>query len=1137
MARKFWTHLARLVILLWSWCHLVVAYDPDTIDVHIVCHSHTDAGWYRTYDSYFTGYVIPILNSTIDKVHSGKNYKYNWADTSFLAKWYREIASEEHKKKLHELVKQGKWQFMGSGWVMSDESLTVYKNVMLQLQTGIKFVEETFGVRPKIGYQIDPFGNSAVTPSILSVLGYEGIVLSRIGTTFDWDLEASENSEFIWEGSNFDNKSDGKPILAHHLVRSKYQAPAEFKLQESSFPSWIHPKAACKDKEELNENYKECIKLYWDEVIHPSLTGHRHNQVLSIFGEDFAFKNAHYSFDYIDEFIKVVKEHFQEVTGKKINIFYSTFNEYFDAVKNFNNGDIKFPVYKGDFLPYVQLEDGNFDHWVGYYSSTPSLKQMIRHLFQRLRSLKLENLLSFLKDDSVKTSHEEIQKIQEDTCIFLHHDSITSTSPSPTLVDYAHRIENIEKKIDKIENDLLNTFTKKSISKDSSKASSALKGTKLLTIFNPLGYTRKELANFTTSTEYVQLYDSEGKVVEKAEIYLEYLTQYTNSSINTTERQFVVIFEAEFQPFSMTKYFYKELDDSAQCQNKCVKVISTQSPNGGTDMKIENSHIEIGIKRGQLISSYKDKWSGITVDLPTTIHTYSGTKGETQSGLYIFNPTRNSTQRELRLQMRNLQQGKLVTIIHSFYKLTGTNTLIAQSITLNNCSNFALQRSVRVATKMYSEELYEFTMRSDLSKTFGSDKTQIYSHNGADNQLKQFYTYEEAKKFNLTQNEMEYVGLNGFASIYGTTFRSENDIFFGFVNSNSILVNPLTKSHYEIMLMRNTNYYDDKGKYSCCSLLGIVDPLIDKNMETFDQILFAVQGIESFDNVQKQLSAVLNEKLQVRKTEVKYEDNMDTTPDSIFVGSGLSAGFGDIDIIDVSFDTGLKPSANWKLRSSMPFNVSLHPSFRIDSYGNKGIEINTNKPFLIDPSADSPLKEKRSPYTDLRDLFTDDMSFPIFNDKNKKDYTYGYVDVTTSLRNLKSVPIKEKVEYVALKDLKGKFYGDHKNSEDPAVLVSEVPCSKDGKYPSVSPEDPKAPLHPFKEHRDPTDWDEDKTKEEYYPGGCNTCDNKDISISPFIWSFVKVLAVAFLLCNLALCGILFYIKRLRKNQIHKYVMY
>jgi hypothetical protein len=47
---------------------------------------------------------------------------------------------------------------MGGGWVMNDETLTEFKNVLLNMETGLKWLNETFGRVPKIGWQIDPFG-------------------------------------------------------------------------------------------------------------------------------------------------------------------------------------------------------------------------------------------------------------------------------------------------------------------------------------------------------------------------------------------------------------------------------------------------------------------------------------------------------------------------------------------------------------------------------------------------------------------------------------------------------------------------------------------------------------------------------------------------------------------------------------------------------------------------------------------------------------------------------------------------------------------------------------------------------------------------------------------------------------------
>ena len=75
-------------------------------------------------------------------------------------------------------------------------------------------------------------------------------------------------------------------------------------------------------------------------------------------------------------------------------------------------------------------------------------------------------------------------------------------------------------------------------------------------------------------------------------------------------------------------------------------------------------------------------------------------------------------------------------------------------------------------------------------------------------------------------------------------------------------------------------------------------------METFDQIIFAVRGAKEFEMVQNVLSATINEQLQVRKTKKEFNDDMDTENYSIINDSGISAGFGEIEVVDVKIEDG-----------------------------------------------------------------------------------------------------------------------------------------------------------------------------------------------------------------------------------------
>lgn len=50
---------------------------------------------------------------------------------------------------------------------MHDEAVTHYIDMIDQTMLGHRFLKEVFGVTPRIGWQIDPFGHSAVQAYLL----------------------------------------------------------------------------------------------------------------------------------------------------------------------------------------------------------------------------------------------------------------------------------------------------------------------------------------------------------------------------------------------------------------------------------------------------------------------------------------------------------------------------------------------------------------------------------------------------------------------------------------------------------------------------------------------------------------------------------------------------------------------------------------------------------------------------------------------------------------------------------------------------------------------------------------------------------------------------------------------------------
>lgn len=81
------------------------------INVHLVPHSHDDAGWLKTVDQYYFGSrsdiqkagVQYILDSVVKQLISDPNKRFIYAESSFFFKWWN-LQSDELKSQVNTLV-------------------------------------------------------------------------------------------------------------------------------------------------------------------------------------------------------------------------------------------------------------------------------------------------------------------------------------------------------------------------------------------------------------------------------------------------------------------------------------------------------------------------------------------------------------------------------------------------------------------------------------------------------------------------------------------------------------------------------------------------------------------------------------------------------------------------------------------------------------------------------------------------------------------------------------------------------------------------------------------------------------------------------------------------------------------------
>ncbi|KAL8544273.1 hypothetical protein ACS0TY_004707 [Phlomoides rotata] len=85
---------------------------------------------------------------------------------------------------------------------MHDEAATHYIDMIDQTTLGHRFIKEEFGVTPRIGWQIDPFGHSVVQAYLLGAeIGFDSLFFGRIDYQDRAKCKTEKSLEVIWRGS------------------------------------------------------------------------------------------------------------------------------------------------------------------------------------------------------------------------------------------------------------------------------------------------------------------------------------------------------------------------------------------------------------------------------------------------------------------------------------------------------------------------------------------------------------------------------------------------------------------------------------------------------------------------------------------------------------------------------------------------------------------------------------------------------------------------------------------------------------------------------------------------------------------------------------------------------------------------
>ena len=427
------------------------------VEVHLIAHSHTDPGWLNTVNDYYGRDVKPILTGVIREMEASPNRTFAWSETCFFARWFGEQSARKQAV-VRQLVAQGRLEFVGGGWVSHDEALPTVGAMLEQMAEGHAWLNETFGVQPTVGWQLDPFGHSATSSAILGRMGFKAVVINRINYALKARWSSRRALEFQWEGVS--PSLHWRPVFTHVLV-NHYSTPKGLDFEGASDvpPRVIKGLAATLRAEALKR-----------------ADSYRTGQLMILIGDDFRWRRSEVLYRGWDAIIAELR---RRTGGRGLNVHWSTPARYFAAAMarfdgssdptgaaaatiatsaRAKNPPIRppplLPSYGGDLLPYA---DNRESFWTGYYATKPRVKQLARsagaavHAAQLLVLLARARLLDEDDGEDVASPrpqarsrqrallagwHEVLVRCRREVATVQHHDAITGTSRLHVIADY-----------------------------------------------------------------------------------------------------------------------------------------------------------------------------------------------------------------------------------------------------------------------------------------------------------------------------------------------------------------------------------------------------------------------------------------------------------------------------------------------------------------------------------------------------------------------------------------------------------------------------------------------------------------------------------------------------------------------------
>ncbi|XP_058452839.1 lysosomal alpha-mannosidase-like isoform X1 [Malaya genurostris] len=664
----------------------------NMLNIHLVPHTHDDVGWLKTVDQYYYGSrtliqkagVQYILDSVIDSLLKDPSRRFVYVESAFFFKWWKEQTAELQEQ-VRDLVNQGRLEFIGGAWSMNDEAATHYQSIIDQFTWGLRLLNDTFGEcgRPRIGWQIDPFGHSREQASIFAQMGFDGLFFGRLDYEDKRERLTKKNAEMIWKASA--NMADSD--LFTGVLYNTYQPPPGFcfDILCSDEPIMDGPYSA-----ENNVNSKVEKFLYYVEL---QAKHYRTNNIVLTMGGDFTYMDANVYFKNMDKLIRHTNA--RQANGSNVNVFYSTPSCYLKAL---HDADITWPTKSDDFFPYASDPHA---FWTGYFTSRPTIKRFERVGNHFLQVCKQLTALA-PKKESHFTVHLNV--LRETMGVMQHHDAVTGTEKQHVADDYSrmlHRaIEACGANTKVALNQMVDPVQKKSLSKYSghdfqrnftfefdtchwlniSKCEiTESSDSFMVTLYNPLAHSGYQYVRLPVSGNKYIVKDYRGVETPSQMVPIPATVQNLNYRFSNATSE-VVFLANELPPLGYKSYFVSRViesvddftNDHHSASAPAVKLQADEAAKQwhSQEVVIGNKYLNVSFDSNGFLSTISV--NGISSRLRQTFVYYEAAIGNNiewrnrSSGAYIFRP--NGTERHVSDSvLLQVFKGNVVQEVHQVF--------------------------------------------------------------------------------------------------------------------------------------------------------------------------------------------------------------------------------------------------------------------------------------------------------------------------------------------------------------------------------------------------------------------------------------------------------------------------------------